>query len=153
MKRFWEHKRLHEMTRAEWESLCDGCGRCCLQKLEDADTGKVAYTNVACRLLDIDRCRCTRYANRLEEVADCIALAPDDVKKLKWLPSTCAYRRVAEGQPLDWWHPLVSNDPSSVHRAGISVRGRAVAARDVHPDDVETHVIRWIKPARGAAKR
>jgi hypothetical protein len=149
MKPFWERKRLHEMTPAEWESLCDGCGRCCLKKLEDEDTGEVVYTDVACKLLDVTRCRCTGYEQRRREVADCIALAPDDVRKLKWLPATCAYRRIDEGKPLDWWHPLVSNDPETVHRAGISVRGRVLSERDVHPDEIQERVIRWIKPGRG----
>jgi hypothetical protein len=148
MKPFWQTKRLHEMTPAEWESLCDGCGRCCLKKLEDEDTGAVVYTDVACRLLDVATCRCSRYADRRREVADCIALGPDDAKKLAWLPATCAYRRLAEGKPLDWWHPLVSNDPATVHRAGISVRGRVLSERNVHPDEIPTRVIRWVKPGR-----
>lgn len=148
MNRFWERKRLHEMTHQEWESLCDGCGRCCLLKIEDADTGEVFYTDVACHLLDIERCRCMRYADRIKEVADCIALTPEDAAALGWLPATCAYRRVAEGKPLEWWHPLVSNDPTSVHRAGISVRGRVISARAVDPDEVEERIVRWVRPAR-----
>lgn len=148
MKPFWQAKRLHEMTADEWESLCDRCGRCCLKKLEDPDTGTVVYTDVACRLLDVQRCRCTRYADRRREVADCIALAPDDVRSLDWLPASCAYRRVAERKPLEWWHPLVSNDPRTVHRAGVSVSGRVVSERDVHAAEIPVRVIRWVKPSR-----
>ena len=149
MKRFWESKRLSEMTRDEWESLCDGCGRCCLKKLEDEVTGEVVYTDVACRLLDIERCRCSHYAERIKQVTDCIELTPSNLQELKWLPNTCAYRRLAEGKSLEWWHPLVSKDPETVHRAGISVRGRAVSEAHVHPEDIQERVIRWIKPASG----
>lgn len=145
MQPFWSTKRLSEMTRDEWESLCDGCGRCCLKKLEDEDTGRIAYTDVACRLLDRDRCRCTRYAARTELVADCVKLAPDSVEQFGWLPTTCAYRRLAEGKPLEWWHPLVSGRAETVHEAGISVRGRTLAERDVPSDELETRVVRWIK--------
>jgi uncharacterized cysteine cluster protein YcgN (CxxCxxCC family) len=144
---FWEHKRLEDMTAAEWESLCDGCGRCCLKKLEDEDTRKVTYTDVACRLLDRDRCRCSHYAERVALVPDCVELDAGNLRDLKWLPTTCAYRRLADGQPLEWWHPLVSGDPETVHSAGISVRGRALSELDVHPDELETRVVRWIKTA------
>jgi hypothetical protein len=144
---FWERKKLDEMTPQEWESLCDGCGRCCLKKLEDETNGKVVYTDVACRLLDRDRCRCTRYATRTELVPDCIELTARSADAFDWLPSTCAYRRLADGKPLEWWHPLVSGNPSSVHEAGISVRGRTVAEGRVSPDDLEGHVIRWVKTA------
>lgn len=148
MKPFWQVKRLHEMTPDEWESLCDGCGRCCLKKLEDADTGEVVYTDVACRLLDVERCRCMRYADRHREVAECLTLTADTVGELAWLPATCAYRRIAEGKGLAEWHPLVSGDPRSVERAGISVRGRATSERNVHPDEIPDRVIRWLKPPR-----
>jgi len=148
MKPFWQTKRLQEMTPEEWESLCDGCGRCCLKKLEYEDTGEIEYTDVACRLLDLDRCRCARYADRQREVPDCLSLTADTVRKLNWLPATCAYRRIAEGKGLADWHPLVSGDPATVHRAGISVRGRATSERDVHPDEIPTRVIRWLKPPR-----
>src|SRR5688572_28711526 len=107
------------MTASEWESLCDGCGRCCLVKLEDEDTGQIDYTDVACTLLDGDSCRCRDYANRQRKVADCVRLTPAAVRSLSWLPPTCAYRLVAEGQGLPWWHPLVSGDPETVHLAGI----------------------------------
>jgi uncharacterized cysteine cluster protein YcgN (CxxCxxCC family) len=145
MAAFWQSKRLADMSPTEWEALCDGCGRCCLKKLEDAATGRVLYTDVACRLLDRDACRCTRYAERRSLVPDCVALEAGDEATMRWLPTTCAYRRLAEGKPLDWWHPLVSGDPKTVHRAGISVRGRALSEIDVAPDQLDTRVIRWIK--------
>jgi hypothetical protein len=147
MAAFWQSKRLAEMTPAEWESLCDGCGRCCLKKLEDESTGKVVYTDVACRLLDPERCRCTRYEKRHELVQDCVALDASSTETMRWLPTTCAYRRLAEGKPLEWWHPLVSGDPETVHHAGISVRGRTLPENAVGDDELQTRVIRWIKTA------
>ena len=103
---------LEDMNEEQWESLCDGCGRCCLNKLEDWDTGEIAWTNVACRLLDPDSCRCKDYENRTEEVADCIGLTPQSVRTLSWLPPSCGYRLIAEGRDLYWWHPLLSGDPT-----------------------------------------
>ncbi len=150
MTPFWERKKLEELTPQEWESLCDGCGRCCLKKLEDATTGRVAYTDVACKLLDRERCRCTRYADRVRQVPDCVALDAAAARAVAWLPSSCAYRRLAEGTTLAWWHPLVSGDASTVRRAGISVRGRVLSEADVHPDEIAQRVIRWIKPSRAA---
>lgn len=140
---FWQTKTLHEMTGAEWESLCDGCGRCCLNKLEDEDTGEIKYTDVACRLLDLDSCRCTSYEDRQRFVPDCRRLTPQNVGVIPWLPQTCAYRLLAEGKDLEWWHPLVSGDPSTVIEAGISVKGRIVSERDT--DDLEGHVVEWSK--------
>ena len=138
---FWRRKSLTEMTPAEWESLCDSCGKCCLLKLEDADTGVVSYTDAACKLLDLHTCRCTKYAQRKRYVPDCIKLTPKLVDKLRWMPSTCAYRLLSEGKDLPDWHPLVSGDPESVHRAGISVRGRAVA--EAVAGDLEHRIVEW----------
>ncbi len=138
---FWRRKTLAEMTRSEWESLCDGCAKCCLDKLQDEDTGEISYTEVACRLLDLGTCRCTDYANRKRFVPDCVVLTPRTVARLTWLPSTCAYRLVSEGRDLEWWHPLVSGDPETVHRAGVSVRGRAVP--EALAGDLEDHVVHW----------
>jgi uncharacterized cysteine cluster protein YcgN (CxxCxxCC family) len=115
---FWKTKSLEEMTDAEWESLCDGCARCCLNKLEDWDTGDIVWTDVACTLLDGTSCRCKDYENRAATVPDCIQLTPSEVNTLTWLPPTCGYRLVREGADLYWWHPLVSGDPETVHLAG-----------------------------------
>ncbi len=142
---FWERLTLAEMSDAQWESLCDGCARCCLIKLEDEDSGEVAYTGVACHLLDLDACRCTRYPERHELVPDCVRIGPEEASAFAWLPTTCAYRILAEGGDLPSWHPLVSGDPESVHRAGISIRGRALSEAHVHPDGLDEHVIRWVE--------
>lgn len=137
MKPFWQNRSLDQLSSEQWELLCDGCGRCCLQKLKHPTTGKIFYTWVACYLLDIETCRCTDYDLRYILVPDCLSLHPDNIPKLRWLPKTCAYRLVAEGRDLPAWHPLVSGDSESVHTAGISVRGRAISEEYVHPDDVE----------------
>ena len=136
---FWKRVPLAAMTPAQWESLCDGCGKCCLHKLEDADTGEVHYTNVACRLLDLGACRCSNYANRKRLVPDCVKLTPQKIDDLHWMPATCAYRLIADGRDLFDWHPLVSGDPQSVHRAGVSIRGRAITERLAGP--LEDHVL------------
>ncbi|UUA73356.1 YcgN family cysteine cluster protein [Cellvibrio sp. QJXJ] len=141
---FWQRKTFQEMSPEEFESLCDGCGKCCLHKLEDEDSGDVYYTKVACRYLDHDTCRCQEYTDRQQLVEACAVLTPDSVKETYWLPETCAYRLVADGFPLFDWHPLVSGDPDSVHKAGISVAGRVVHEQDVDPEDYEDYVIRWV---------
>jgi uncharacterized cysteine cluster protein YcgN (CxxCxxCC family) len=142
--RYWQNKGLEEMSSAEWEALCDGCGRCCLVKLEDEDTAKIHYTDVGCTLLDGATCRCRDYPNRQNEVPDCVRLTPDVVRDLNWLPSTCAYRLLADGKDLPDWHPLVSGDPESVHRAGVSVRERISASEnDLTPDQIVERIVRW----------
>jgi uncharacterized cysteine cluster protein YcgN (CxxCxxCC family) len=138
---FWQRKSLDEMTRKEWESLCDRCARCCLIKLQDADTDEVSYTDVACKLLDTESCTCSKYTQRSKLVPDCLSLTPDLVRELAWLPSTCAYRLVAEGQDLYWWHPLVSGDPETVHLAGVSVRGRCLPER--RRMNLEKRIVAW----------
>ncbi|MFV0303699.1 MAG: YcgN family cysteine cluster protein [Paracoccus sp. (in: a-proteobacteria)] len=139
--RFWELP-LKKLDPEEWEALCDGCGKCCLNKLEYEDTGEVAFTRIACRLLDGEACRCTRYANRHDFVPECVVLTPKKLKQVAyWLPATCAYRLRHEGKPLYDWHPLVSGDPDSVHRAGISVRGWTVNELAVEEDDWEDYLI------------
>jgi uncharacterized cysteine cluster protein YcgN (CxxCxxCC family) len=124
---FWERKTLAEMSRSEWESLCDGCGLCCVVRLEDEFTGEVVPTRVHCRLFDSERCRCTDYAHRKHYVPDCIKLTPHNIEQLDWMPKSCAYRRLNEGKPLPRWHPLITGDPESVHRAGVSVRGQTIS--------------------------
>jgi uncharacterized cysteine cluster protein YcgN (CxxCxxCC family) len=136
---FWREKSLRDMTRPEWESLCDGCGKCCVHKLEDEETGELFPTNIACRLLDGMTGRCKDYRNRRAYVPECVRLTPDKLLTLDWLPSSCAYLLLAQGQDLPDWHPLVSGDPESVHRAGQSVRGWTVSEDDV--GDFENHII------------
>jgi len=140
---FWKTKTLEEMTPQEWESLCDGCGRCCLHKLEDWDTGEIAWTDIACTLFDEGTCRCRDYSRRAERVPDCVPLTPEAVRRLTWLPPTCAYRLLAEGKALRWWHPLVSGDRATVHEAGISVRGRVVPEDGIEVEAYEARLVDW----------
>lgn len=141
---FWRTATLEEMTDQQWESLCDGCGRCCLIKLEDEDTGRIHYTDVGCRLLDGDTCRCSDYPNRQSHVPDCVRLTPETVRALTWLPPTCAYRLVREGVDLPWWHPLVSGDPETVVAAGISVQGRLGGSeQDMEPEELIERIVQW----------
>ena len=140
--RFWETVPLGEMTEAEWEALCDGCGKCCLNKLEDEETREVALTRVACRLFDDATCRCGQYPIRLSFVPDCVVLTPQNIgANAYWMPQTCAYRLLHEGRPLPPWHPLVSGRPESVHEAGVSVRGMTVPEFEVPEEEWEEHVI------------
>jgi uncharacterized cysteine cluster protein YcgN (CxxCxxCC family) len=133
---------LDRLNATEWEALCDGCGKCCLNKLEDADTGEVAFTRIACRLLDGETCRCGNYANRKALVPECVVLSPGELDRISyWMPATCAYRLRAEGRPLCDWHPLISGDPESVHKAGMSVRGWTIPEFAVDEDDWEDHII------------
>lgn len=141
--RFWETKPLARMTKREWESLCDGCGKCCLVKLQDADTDEISYTDVACKLLDCTTARCSDYPNRKRKVPDCVVLSVKLVNQLDWMPSTCAYRLLKEGKPLYWWHHLECGDPNAVHEAGISVRGRVVSETLVEDAELVEHVVDW----------
>ncbi len=132
------------MSDAEWESLCDGCARCCLVKLEDEDSGEIHFTDIGCKLLDAKTCRCTDYKRRRRRVKDCVKLTPEGVRSLTWLPKTCAYRLVAEGRDLYWWHPLVSGSPDTVHEAGVSVRGRVGANEDDLPAELwPERIVKW----------
>ena len=140
-KPFWETKALSEMTTAEWESLCDRCGRCCLHKLEDEDTDDVYYTSVACKLLDTSSCKCKDYPNRKDIVPECTVLTLKDVELFHWLPETCAYRLISERKPLFSWHPLVSGSDESVHQASISVKGWVHSENDIAEDDFEDYII------------
>ncbi|THD44154.1 MAG: YcgN family cysteine cluster protein [Bradyrhizobium sp.] len=149
---FWRAKTLEEMNRQEWESLCDGCARCCMVKLEDVDTAHIYFTDIGCKLLDGETCRCRDYRRRQSRVADCVKLTPETARSLSWLPVTCAYRLIAEGRDLQWWHPLVSGTPDTVRLAGVSVGGRVVASEDDVPEDEwGDHIVKWPnRPARKA---
>ena len=149
---FWRAKSLEEMDEREWESLCDGCGRCCLMKLEDEDTGEIHHTDVGCRLFDAARCRCADYENRRRKVRDCVKLTPAKVRSLGWLPPSCAYRRVAEGRDLAWWHHLVSGSRRTIHEAGVSVKGRVPATEDeLTAEEIAGRIVGW--PGRDVRPR
>ncbi len=145
-KKFWERFPLEDLTPDEWEALCDNCGRCCLRKLEDADTGEVEYTNVVCRLFDADNCTCGQYALRKQLVPDCVILTPENLERIAyWMPATCAYRLLHEGQPLFDWHPLVSGRPESVREAGISMHNRVVHEFEVEEEDLEHYIVEELR--------
>jgi uncharacterized protein len=146
--KFWETKSLDEMDRTEWEALCDGCGRCCLNKLEDEDTGKFHYTRAACKLLDTQNCQCTDYANRAKIVSDCVTLTAQNVGELGWLPGSCAYRVLHEGRKLSWWHPLVSGTRATVFEAGIAVTGEAYSEVGISVEELVDHVFKLPKAKR-----
>jgi uncharacterized cysteine cluster protein YcgN (CxxCxxCC family) len=151
---FWREKPLEAMSDAEWESLCDGCARCCLVKLDDEETGTIHYTDVGCALLDAGACRCRDYGNRQAQVPDCVRLTPENIRDLAWMPPTCAYRLVAEGRDLYWWHPLVSGDRETVHTAGISVRGRVAGAEDAYSmPQLLDHIVQWPRSRRSRRPR
>jgi uncharacterized protein len=143
---FWRAKSLDEMTTEEWESLCDGCGRCCLIKLEDEDTGDIAVTRLSCTLLDLGSCRCSDYANRQASVPDCVKLSLEGLANLKWLPKTCAYKLVSEGRELFWWHPLISGSQETVHEAGISIRDKAISETKFPVERYPDHIVEWLYP-------
>ena len=140
---FWEEKTLNQMSVDEWEMLCDGCGRCCLNKLEDEDTSEIYYTNVACSLLNIETCKCTNYKQRLVLMKECLQIEINESSNLAELPDTCAYRLLASGKKLHSWHPLLSGDPNSIHKAGISVQNKVVSEEFIHQDQLEEHIISW----------
>jgi len=147
---FWETTSLERMNREQWESLCDGCGLCCLIRFEDVDSGEVIPTRVHCRLLDAATCSCSNYPGRKREVPDCISLTPAIIPRLGWMPKSCAYRRLHEGRGLADWHPLISGDPESVHRAGVSVRGQTISESELkHEDDMVDHAAPDLLAERG----
>lgn len=140
--KFWELKSLTEMTTEEWESLCDNCGKCCLIKLEDEDSGEIVFTSAVCDLIDLDTCRCTRYSERCDLVPECIDLKQHEFAEYNWLPSTCAYRLLTDGESLPDWHPLISGSSESVKEAGVSISSYAIKESQV--EDFEDHVIGWV---------
>lgn len=140
---FWRAKALEALSPQEWEALCDGCGKCCLHKLEDMDTGKIYFTNVICKYSDRKTCQCTDYENRHENVPSCVYLTPKMAREANWLPKSCAYRRLANGQELPWWHPLISGDPKTVIDSGNSVIGKVTFEDEVNLNDLEDMVVNW----------
>lgn len=144
MDEFWKYKSLEEMTSKEWESLCDGCAKCCIFKFEEDETGHILQTDVVCKLLDLETCNCTQYAERKQLVPDCITITPENILDLKWMPASCSYRLLALGKELPAWHPLVTGDRNSTQEKGKTVQGRVVSEADV--DDIEDRIIGWFDP-------
>lgn len=145
-ERFWEHKALHEMTREEWESICDGCAKCCLTQLQDEDTEQLVFTNVACDLLNDNTCLCTDYENRSDRVPSCVTMDAGNVEQAaEFAPPTCAYRLLVQEQPLPEWHHLISGDRNAVHKHGKSVQGRVVFQKDVDEEEFEDYVVDWLE--------
>ena len=143
-ERFWETKSLSELDDDEWEALCDGCAQCCRLRFRDSETDALATKTLVCGLLDLPTRRCTSYPQRHELVPDCVVLTPEKAATFDWLPETCAYRRLAHGQQLEPWHPLLSGTFDSVEQAGVSVADQVISAKDVHPDDIEHHILKWV---------
>ena len=143
-ERFWEDLTPDQLSDDQWEGLCDHCGRCCLHKIEDIDTGEVFFTDVACQYMDEETCSCPHYQQRQQLVPECLSIKPDWGEKFNWLPNTCAYRLLYEGKSLPDWHPLVSGDENSVHLAGISIRGRNFRDNEVDEHEIDEHVIDWV---------
>jgi len=142
--RFWENIPLDQMSQSQWESLCDGCGRCCLQKLEDESNGEVFYTQLVCHIYDMEKNCCSDYPNRHQRVPQCVKLTPELISEFHWLPSTCTYRVLSEGKPMPQWHPLISDDPQDIAKAGISITGKVLPEQIVAEDEWEEHIIHWV---------
>jgi uncharacterized protein len=142
---FWKNYTLQQLNPAEWEALCDGCGLCCLIKLEDEESDEVAYTKVACKLLDCKTGHCSDYTNRMQHVPDCIQLTPEKLESIHWLPTSCAYRRLSENKPLPSWHYLNTGSRDNVIKARKSAAGRCVSELDIHEDDIEDYIVRWVR--------
>jgi uncharacterized cysteine cluster protein YcgN (CxxCxxCC family) len=144
-RQFWQEKTLEQMTPAEWESLCDGCGKCCLHKLEDDSSGEIAYTRVICRYFDESSCRCKVYSSRKAKVPDCVILKPDNLKDLHWMPASCAYRLLYEGKALPDWHPLLAGGRHAIEESGNTVAGKVISEEFVHEDGYDEHIVKWVK--------
>lgn len=145
-KPFWEAKTLAEMTRAEWESLCDGCAKCCMHKLEDEDTGMIHFTGVVCRYLDQKKCNCTVYDKRRKLVPTCLQLEPGELDELHWMPSTCAYKLLNAGKPLPIWHPLIAGDRKAMIASGNTVTNKVISEEYVAEEDFQEHIVHWVQP-------
>lgn len=143
MSKFWEYKTLSRMSDKEWESLCDGCGKCCLNKLIDDETEELHFTNVACHLLHTKSCQCRKYDQRFKLVSDCVKVSLDDIQQFHWLPSSCAYRRLAEGKPIPEWHPLITGSQSAMHKGGFSVRGKVISESAIDPEKLGEYITIW----------